>query len=225
METIKQTNIKNRTYYFYNDFIDIETFDSNMLNQTKKSYKNLDIYNIRYVTIKKNGYGYDINNVNSLYLRINNVNGYIEEINEEKYLVCDDTHENKKLLERYDDVFSGIVGKIRKMNDDCLEYAKDYMKIKFNSDNNLSLNKQLKFYNMNVTIRCVFSEDNKLYPQVFLDEALYSLQTLLKYDRIDISEGIDVDKTNKSKECKLCHYWYFLNKNFSYGPNLYDGCY
>ena len=48
---------------------------------------------------------------------------------------------------------------------------------------------------------------------------------MLKYDRIDISEGIDVDKTNKSKECKLCHYQYFLNKTFSYGPYLCDGCY
>ena len=87
METIKQTNIKNRTYCFYNDIIDIETFDSNMLKLDKKSYKNLDIYNIGYVTIKKIGYGYDINSVNPLYLRINNVNGYIEEINEDKYLV------------------------------------------------------------------------------------------------------------------------------------------
>ena len=49
------------------------------------------------------------------------------------------------------------------------------MKIKFSSDDNLPLNKPLKFYNMTVTIRCVFSEDNKFYPQVFLDEALYSL--------------------------------------------------
>ena len=46
-----------------------------------------------------------------------------------------------------------------------------------------------------------------------------------EYDRIDISEGIDVDKTNKSKECMLCHYWYFLDKNFSYGPYLCNGCY
>ena len=48
---------------------------------------------------------------------------------------------------------------------------------------------------------------------------------MLEYDRIDISEGIDVDKTNKSKECMFCHYWYFLNKNFSYGPHLCDACY
>ena len=48
---------------------------------------------------------------------------------------------------------------------------------------------------------------------------------MLKYDRIDISEGIDVHKRNESKECKFCHYWNFLNKNFSYGPYTCDGCY
>ena len=48
---------------------------------------------------------------------------------------------------------------------------------------------------------------------------------MIEYERIDISEGINVKKTNKSKECMLCHYWYFLDKNFSYGPYLCDGCY
>ena len=48
---------------------------------------------------------------------------------------------------------------------------------------------------------------------------------MLEYKRIDILEGIDVNKTNKSKECMLYHYWYFLHKNFSYGPYLCDGCY
>ena len=67
------------------------------------------------------------------------------------------------------------MNKIKEIDDDWLEYAKDYMKIRFSSDDNLPLNKQLKFYNMTVTIRCVFSEDNKLYPQVCLGKALYSL--------------------------------------------------
>ena len=48
---------------------------------------------------------------------------------------------------------------------------------------------------------------------------------MLEYGKIDISEGIDVNKKNESKECMLCHYWYFLNKTFSYGPYLCDGCY
>ena len=175
METTKEINIKNRTYYFYNDIIDMETFDSNNLKLDKKTYKDLDIYNIGYVTIKKIGYGYDVNSLNPLYLRIDNASRYIEEINEDKYLVFDVRDENKTLLKRYDDVFNGIMGKIRKVDDDWLEYAKDYTKIKFSSDDNLPLNKQLKFYDMTVTIRCVFSEGSKLYPQVFLDGAFYSL--------------------------------------------------
>ena len=108
-------------------------------------------------------------------MRISNANGYIEGINENKYLVFDDANENKKLLKKYNNVINGIMSKIREIDDDWLEYSKDYMKIKFNSDDNLPLNKPLKFYNMTVTIRYVFSEDNKLYPQVFLDEALVSL--------------------------------------------------
>ena len=48
---------------------------------------------------------------------------------------------------------------------------------------------------------------------------------MLEYDRIDVSEGTDVDKSNKSKECMLCHYLYLLDKSFSYGPYLCDGCY
>ena len=91
------------------------------------------------------------------------------------FLVLEMYYLNKKLLKRHDDVFNEIMSKVRKLDDDWLEYSKDYMKIKFNSDDNLPLNKPLKFYQMTVTIRYVFSEDNKLYPQVFLDEALYSL--------------------------------------------------
>ena len=138
-------------------------------------YKDLDIFNIVYVTIKRIGDCYDVNSVNPLYLRINDASGYIKEINKDKYLVFNDTDENKELLKIYDDVFSGIMSKIKKIDDDWLEYTKDYTKIKFNSDDNLPLNKPLKFYQMTITIRCVISEDNKLYPQVFLDGALYSL--------------------------------------------------
>ena len=52
-----------------------------------------------------------------------------------------------------------------------------------------------------------------------------SIIKMLEYDRIDISEGIDVDKINEWKECMVCHYWYFLNKNFNYGLYLCDDCY
>ena len=92
-------------------------------------------------------------------------------------MVFDQTYknenENKKLLEKYDDFFNEIIGKIKNIDDDWLEYSKGYMKFRFSSDDKLRLDNPLNFYNMTVTIRCVFSEDNKLYPEVFLDEALY----------------------------------------------------
>ena len=76
METIEQLNIKNRTYYFYNDIIDIENFNSSMLKLDKKSYKGIGIYNIGYITIKKIGDCKNINSVNPLYLRNNSASGY-----------------------------------------------------------------------------------------------------------------------------------------------------
>ena len=67
------------------------------------------------------------------------------------------------------------MGNIKEVSSDECDYEKDYMKIKFNSDDNLPLNKPLKFHNMTITIRSVFKEDGKLYPQVFLDDTLYEL--------------------------------------------------
>ena len=175
MVSVKEINIEECTYYFYNDIIDIETFDSKNLKLDKNTYKDFDIYNIGYVTIKKIGDWYDVNGVNPLYLHIDNASGYIKDDGTHKYLIFDSTDENKELLKRYDNVFNGLIDKIKKIDDDWLEYTKDYTKIKFNSDDNLPVNKQLKFYQMTITIRCVFSEDNKIYPQVFLDGAFYSL--------------------------------------------------
>ena len=64
---------------------------------------------------------------------------------------------------------------IKKVSDSEFDYKKDYMKINFNSDDNLLLNKPLKFHLMTITIRWVFEEDGKLYPQVYLDDSLYEL--------------------------------------------------
>ena len=91
-------NIKNWTYYFYNDIINIENFDAKLLKIDKKSYKDIDIYNIGYVTKKKIDNCKNINSANPLYLGITRVNGYIEEKDSNKYLVFDSTDENKELL-------------------------------------------------------------------------------------------------------------------------------
>ena len=102
--------------------------------------------------------------VNPLYLRIDHANGYIEEKEVNKYLIFDSTDENKELLKKQNDVFNGIRDKIKEISIGECDYEKYYMKIKFNSDDNLPLNKPLKFHNMNLTIRSVFEKDGKHYP-------------------------------------------------------------
>ena len=145
-----------------------------MLKLDKISYKGIGIYNIRYITIKKIGDCKNINSVNPLYLRINYASGYIEEINGDKYIIFDSIDKNKELFKKYN-VFNGIMDKIKEINSDDCYYEKDYMKIKFNSDDDLPLNKLLKFHIMTITFRLVFEEDGKLYSQVFLDDTLYEL--------------------------------------------------
>ena len=123
----------------------------------------------------------EINQVNiknwtyPLHLIIAHTNGYTEEKGVNKYLVFDSKDENKDLLKKYNDVFNGIRDKIKEISIGELDHEKDYLIIKFNSDDNLPLNKPLKFHNMTITVSSVFEEDGKLYPQVFLDYILYEL--------------------------------------------------
>ena len=158
MEKIKQISIKNRTYYVYNEYIDLENFDARLLKTDRKSYKDIGIYNIGYITKKKiddckNINSENINSGNPLYLNITHANGYIEEKSVNKYMVFDSTDENKELLKQYNDVFNGIRDKIKEINSNKCDYKKDYMEIKFNSDDDLPLNKSLKFRSMTITIR------------------------------------------------------------------------
>ena len=86
------------------------------------------------------------------------------------------------------------------------------MKIKFYSDGNLPLYETIEIPIVTIVVRAVFDE-NKYYPQVFLDECLHEM---IYYDRTDVSEGINVNKTRALKECDVCHYWYFLRYSFNH---------
>ena len=142
---------------------------------TKKSYKNIPIYNNGCITIKKiDDYG-SIYIINPFYLQVNHANGYIKEKNGNKYLIFDTKDENKELRKKYSVVWNGIKNKIKMINVGECDYEKDFMKTKFNSDDDLPLNKPLKFHIMTIIIKSVFEEDGKLYPQDFLDDALYEV--------------------------------------------------
>ena len=177
MGKVKELNIKNRTYYYFNDIINIKDFHSNLLRIDKKRYKDIDIYYIGYITVKKTGDCKNISSVNPLHLSVNPVlihwihsaTGYFTEKNGQKYLILD-------LTEKYEEVFSGIKKEIETINGrKNLIYEKNYARIGVNTDDDVPLNKPLKFSTLTVIIRCVFQESEKSYLQIYLDECLYEL--------------------------------------------------
>ena len=102
--------------------------------------------------------------------------GHFEEKNEGKYLVLDDLNEKKEVSKKYEEVWEGVKKEIETINGGKkIEYGKDYMKIRFKSNDDLPLNKPIKLRLLTIIIRSVFSKDNKSYPQLFLDDALYEL--------------------------------------------------
>ena len=96
MGNIKQINIKIGTYFFFNDMINIKKIDSGLLKLDKKSYKNIDIYYIRYITIKNLADYESIHIVHLLYLIVGRADGYSEEKNGNRYLIFASTDKNKK---------------------------------------------------------------------------------------------------------------------------------
>ena len=125
--------------------INLKHFESSLWKIDTKSYKNTG-----YITIKNIDDYQSIYSVNPLYLLVNHANGYIKEKNGSKYLIFDSAEENKELLKNYSDFWNVIKNNIEAINSGECDYEKDYMKIKFNSDNNVPLNKPLNDYNYQI---------------------------------------------------------------------------
>ena len=128
METRKETNIKNQTYYFYNDIINLHEFNVSKMKVDKKDFNDIDIYYLGYVHKKKISECNVINSVNPFYLRIVDIKGQFEKGKDDAwYLVISDKDDvYKKLV----DILESIKNKIIEKTWDALEYDKDYMKIK-----------------------------------------------------------------------------------------------
>ena len=91
MGQVKEINTKNRIHYFFSDMINLDDFDLSLLKIDKKSYKDIYIYHIEYISIKKIDYYENIHSVNPLYLIIHSAIGYFKEKNNDKYLILDST--------------------------------------------------------------------------------------------------------------------------------------
>ena len=171
METTKEINIKNRTYYFYNDIINLDEFDGSKIKVDKKDFNDIDTYYLGYEHKKKISKCDVINSVNPLYLRIVDMNSQFEKDKDDAcYLIISgDDDVFKKLIY----IFESIKNKITEKTWDVVKYDKDYMKIKSESNNILPEGKDVNFRIATIIIRAIFARDGKYYPQLFLDDGLY----------------------------------------------------
>ena len=152
----------------------LKIFDPNNIKIDEKSYKNIFMYYIGYMIIKDSKY-VKINSVNPLYLIFNKMNGNFEEINGNKYLALVPTTESKEKIKKYEELWSKIGDLIKSITKKSDDYDEKYMKIKFNSNDELPLNKTLEIPTMTIVVRVTFYENNKYYAQVFLDDCLFKI--------------------------------------------------
>ena len=161
MKTLRQTNIKNRPHYFFNDMINIKYFYPSLLGIDKVSFKSTDdvIYHIDYITMKS------LDSANFLYLIFNNVDGYItEESNEDKYLIFASTDKNKEVLQTYIELWNEIKNEIETISGSKpIKYERDFIKIRFESDDDLPLGKILSIPVCIIAVGSVFQEDSNYY--------------------------------------------------------------
>ena len=131
-----------------------------------------------------------LDNANSLYLIFNNVDVYIEEYNENnenKYLIFVSTGKNKEVLENYTELWDEIKDQVEAISDvKPIKYEKDFMKIKFESNDDKILSISLCI----VTVGSVFQDNNNYYPQVYLHECLYEYEYKDKDDCVDEDDSI-----------------------------------
>ena len=118
----------------------------------------------------------NISGVNPLYLVIDKMIGHLEKESGKGYLVLDDIDQNKEVSKKYEEVWDGIKKEIERIKGGKkIKYEKDLKKIRLESNDHLPVNKPIKLGLLTIIIRCIFSEDDKFYPQLFLDDALYDI--------------------------------------------------
>ena len=106
---------------------------------------------------------------------INKIKGHFEEVDGDKYLIT--SSENGDIMQKYQEVFDGIKEIVKRINDYSypIKYDDNYMKIKFNTNYNITPNKSIYFPTINTLITSVAEKDDKYYPQLFLDDCLYEV--------------------------------------------------
>ena len=171
MGTTKEINIKIRTYYYYNDIINLDEFNQSKVKVDKKNFNDIDIYYLGYEYQKKIKECNIIRILNPLYLRILDIKGQLKKGKDDAwYLVISDKDDvYKKLI----NIFESIKNEITEKTWEALEYDKNYMKIKFESSNIFPIDKDVNIPTATIVIRAILAKDGKYYPQLFLEDGLY----------------------------------------------------
>ena len=168
MKTIRQINTENRHNYFFNDLTNINDFDPSLLNidEVLLESNELSMYDIKYIKI--------LNSLNSLYLVFDNLDAYIEKSGVNRYLIFASTEKNKIMLENYTDLWDEIKEQIELITGDKVtKYSKDFMKIRFKTNDDLPLNKIINISVCLVIASSIFKEDNEYHPHVLLHDCFY----------------------------------------------------
>ena len=175
MNTLRQTIIRRSQNYYFNSMTNIKNFDPSLVSIDQIPFKGIDFFT--YNIYQDMPYIENFDSANSLYLIFNNVDAYIEKDNEDKYLIFASTDKNKEASEDYTDLWDEIKGQIELTSGNKpIEYQKDFMKIKFESDDNLPLGKILNIPVCIVIVRSVFQKNKNYYPQGFLHECFYEYE-------------------------------------------------
>ena len=171
---VKSLEIKNTSYY-YDDIVHADEFDKNLIKVDKRESRiGAAVYYIGYIVNKPQ---YNINSVNPLCLILKDVKCTVEKIegSSDRYLVIDLS--NKDVLNVFDDMFNFISNKINKIDgDDKNVYG--YVRLKFNSDVDLPLDKLIRFHTLTVIVACVFRKVNKFYLEIYVDEGIFEVDNM-----------------------------------------------
>ena len=167
MKTIRQINIKDRQGYFFNDMTNINDFYSNLLNIDQVVFESaLIMYDIKYIK--------HLNSLNSLYLVFNNLDAYFEKNDKNKYLIFASPEKNKLMLGYYKELWDETEEQIELISGAKVnKYSKDFMKIRFESDDILPLGKTINIPECIIDTSSVFQDNNRYFPQVLLHDCFY----------------------------------------------------
>ena len=174
MVETKQIDNKNRTYYFYNNVINLDEFDGSKIKADKKYFNGIDIYYLGCEHRKKITKCDKISSVNPLYLRIKDMKGQFKKGKADNvwYLTIIG---DADVLRRFANAFKNIRAEIEKNTDGFVKFDKNYTSIKFESNDDLPIDNIVDMHLITIIIKSVFAQNGKFYPQLFLDDALYDV--------------------------------------------------